>query len=455
MQDRIDDHDDMMMLMVHTNSTTMSARYAVSKISLLALVIVYHVCKFKPSIGLPARLPVVRETMFSSNSSDTMSNKRNSLVVVVSRNNAAAASVNNTSRMPQWMNEYITWHQQQRKILTKRNWKQHKYFIQRCLATDNDCGGTSDRLRSLPWKLRMAAGMKRIFFIKWERPAKLEEFLVPPPTGGLDWRVPDWLENKLDFETSFQLLPLGIENATLSSSTIVSTISGFGFSGGALWYNNELEPNEPDFEDVFSSVWATLFQPSPPVQQLIDQSLQQLQFVPHQYNALHIRSQYQADESKVPDLIENATKCGLSFGTEQPLFVATDSVTATNKSLVYASKYTTHTKALQRAEDPPHLHRGRDYLARPNGEEKIDVEAQLYYSTFVDLYLLAMAKCLASGRGTFGLLANLIRDDKTCYISYFWNKTYSFPDQCRIEGIVATRRTTTSFVLRPKTVFSN
>ena len=66
-------------------------------------------------------------------------------------------------------------------------------MIMQCLAEqDRRCGGTADRLKPLPWAVRVAYQTHRILLIRWTRPARLEEFLLPPQ-GGVDWRVPEWL----------------------------------------------------------------------------------------------------------------------------------------------------------------------------------------------------------------------------------------------------------------------
>lgn len=44
---------------------------------------------------------------------------------------------------------------------------------------DDRCGGTSDRLKSLPLFLTLAAQTKRLLFLRWNRPFALEEFLIP------------------------------------------------------------------------------------------------------------------------------------------------------------------------------------------------------------------------------------------------------------------------------------
>jgi hypothetical protein len=97
--------------------------------------------------------------------------------------------------LPYWMKKYFRWHHQQRRdFLNPQSWNDTsmRYLIMECLENHPKCGGSSDRLKPLPTLVRIAAVTHRILLIHWTRPAKLEEFLLPPK-GGVDWRVPDWL----------------------------------------------------------------------------------------------------------------------------------------------------------------------------------------------------------------------------------------------------------------------
>ena len=98
-------------------------------------------------------------------------------------------------KLPLWMKKYFRWHREQRQqFLTPHLWNDTsmKYIIMECLDHQSICGGAADRLKSLPTILRIAAWSNRLLLIHWTRPAKLEEFLLPPK-GGVDWRVPDWM----------------------------------------------------------------------------------------------------------------------------------------------------------------------------------------------------------------------------------------------------------------------
>jgi hypothetical protein len=94
--------------------------------------------------------------------------------------NNAARLWEASSVLPEWMKDYFDWHQDQlANHLNKENWASHRYLVIRCLESEV-CGGASDRLSSIPKFVRVASMSKRLLFIKWTKPAPLEEFLVPP-----------------------------------------------------------------------------------------------------------------------------------------------------------------------------------------------------------------------------------------------------------------------------------
>jgi hypothetical protein len=356
--------------------------------------------------------------------------------------------------LPKWLEDYFEWHHEQRRLLTEDNWNDNhhdnqthfKFLISRCLHSDNICGGTSDRLHSLPAKIRLAAKLNRIFLILWERPAKLEEFLVPP-CGGLDWRVPDWLKDRLQpllQNLNFTLHSTEddyLQQVGMSKDQIIHTSWNMGKSLGADWYNEQLDLMEPTFEQVYHPLWAAVFQPSPPVQVIIDETLDKLNLMPSLYHALHIRSQYLTNETETPGLVKNATNCALfsyNDSTFMPLYIATDSTMATQHAMQYAiSLNRSRVVARSSTKEPLHLDRGRDgFLAKiPNEPDLLDNPAS-YYETFVDLYLLSQAQCITFGRGRFGRWANLISANSSCSVSYFSHTVhqYTFPPSCYLPG---------------------
>ena len=95
------------------------------------------------------------------------------------------------ARLPKWLQDYVVWHTEQRKKPSRLC----KFLIIPCLQGSR-CGGTSDRLRPLPYWLLLAKLTERVLIIKWDKPHDLHEFLVPPP-GGLDWRSFPAIESRV------------------------------------------------------------------------------------------------------------------------------------------------------------------------------------------------------------------------------------------------------------------
>ena len=106
-------------------------------------------------------------------------------------------------QLPSWMKHYLNWHKHTREqiIFSKKKKKNgfsspQRFLIMTCLQTDSKCGGTADRLKPLPFVLRIAYYTKRLLLIRWTKPAALEEFLLPPQ-GGIDWRLQPWMAKEV------------------------------------------------------------------------------------------------------------------------------------------------------------------------------------------------------------------------------------------------------------------
>ena len=109
-------------------------------------------------------------------------------------------------QIPQWMKRYLRWHHHVRFAISNNpsdlagtilpEGKHLRFLVMHCMASDAHCGGVSDRLKPLPFILRNAYYSKRLLLIYWNRPGPLEEFLLPP-RGGMDWRIPRWMEPQI------------------------------------------------------------------------------------------------------------------------------------------------------------------------------------------------------------------------------------------------------------------
>ncbi len=96
-------------------------------------------------------------------------------------------------QLPDWVKNYVHWHREQRArfLEAKRNNSSSaddiKFLIFRCLKYDI-CGGASDRLQALPYKMMIANQTNRVLLVRWEQPEQLETFLVPPEDG-INWSM--------------------------------------------------------------------------------------------------------------------------------------------------------------------------------------------------------------------------------------------------------------------------
>jgi hypothetical protein len=366
------------------------------------------------------------------------------------------------------MKEYFRWHQEQ--MANNNDNITMNVLILRCFHADTKCGGTADRLEPLPFVVMLAARMQRVLWIYWERPCALQEFLVPPSTG-VDWRVPanvlEYYNHSLPHSPrlairgdilsvmdpdNYPTAVKGGRKAKLLPKVLPNIVTLIYQSNehGADIYNqykdegdqNFIQPNstkkknkdaknsellQPSFEDVFRDCWKAFFQPSPPVQARIDQTMSQLGLRPNQYVAAHIRALYQqeAGPKKTALVAKNAIHCASALRTsaEQLIYVTTDSpnslaaarayATDTHRDVVVARNTSTTTVL--------HLDRGAAFLDRNSSTwmTGLHTDPVKYYDTFVDLYLLVHASCLAFHLGNYAKWANFMSDNPSCAVSHF------------------------------------
>jgi len=361
-----------------------------------------------------------------------------------------------SSVLPAWMKEYFAWHHKERLLLNETNWQTQKYLIMRCLNVDAKCGGASDRIKSIPFAVLLARSLNRILLIKWERPYPLEEFLVPPSSGGgLNWCVPEWMSADLQFRRVPNILTSSHAKQYLNghdNDVMVVDMRHQSHDHGSDYYDEiAAADNEPSFEDVYRDTWTVFFEPSPPVSALIRQRLEELQLQPGRYSSVHIRSMYTRNRANNIDMIRNAVQCASMLAPSLPIFVASDSVNVTLKAIAWGSENgrvvrgADHTIQLQQhvlggdvaqiantteiqvrkltngtRSSPLHLDRGSDFLSRSN-PDWMDHPPSAYYDVFVDLYLLAQSRCVAYDLGGYGRWGAVLSSDRTCIINHARN----------------------------------
>jgi hypothetical protein len=316
--------------------------------------------------------------------------------------------------IPQWMKDYFVWHQQERQKLNETNWESVQYLLLRCVPVDKKCSGASDRLKSVPVAIRMAeqAQPRRMLFIAWRRPCSLEEFLIPPQ-GGFDWRLPDWLAEKVDIEQRGPKFWLE-DNADIWPK-VKDPIVRMKNIRGSDYYENLRKSGESSFDEVYHDVWSALFQPSPAVAALVAQQMKELNLVPREYVAAHVRAMYVSDTRENQEEVD-AVNCASQLGPGLPIFFASDSKNTSRQALVYAKSKGATIVARQTDKEPIHLDRGLDFLFKSDDWQ--GRPASDFYDVFVDLFLIAGARCVAYGVGGYGSWASLLGGNNNCSINH-------------------------------------
>eukprot|EP00521_Asterionellopsis_glacialis_P008873 CAMPEP_0195285536 /NCGR_PEP_ID=MMETSP0707-20130614/3331_1 /TAXON_ID=33640 /ORGANISM="Asterionellopsis glacialis, Strain CCMP134" /LENGTH=427 /DNA_ID=CAMNT_0040345041 /DNA_START=156 /DNA_END=1440 /DNA_ORIENTATION=+ len=213
--------------------------------------------------------------------------------------------------LPSWMNAYFDWHADQRLNPTNET----QYIVIRCLYGEK-CQGLTDRLKTLPYYVLLANATQRVLLFSWEKPAPLEEFLIPPPKGGLDWRVQGTPVTNADIHqkkifdgfclkntrgiskdcfhdlstnpewTSMKVLPVHAKGGRVTF--------GWAYQWDQLaWVEEE---QHPQHYDIFSDVYKLLFRPSKGVQSMIDLEMERMKLYPGQYVYAHVRA-------RIPDVL--------------------------------------------------------------------------------------------------------------------------------------------------------
>jgi hypothetical protein len=316
--------------------------------------------------------------------------------------------------------DYFAWHSRERNKLNATNWQDSRYLILSC-KKDERCGGLSDRLKPLPLLILTANRTNRLFMIRWEKPAKLEAFLVP---NKWNWSVPDYMLEPMDSkqlnlrnhgltnQRGYKKLRILREGNSSVDMTVVSVILQDSAGGEKEYQELTAEANnvsENENVDTYKSIYHDLFQclftPSPPIQILIDEQMASARLTPGEYAVAHYRAFYKSDdvsEAKLKKDGINAVNCASNLRPGGPVYFASDSKYAVEAALKYG-KETNRTIVSYDGPDPLHIE-----LQWKNHS------VSEFYSVFVDLYLMGKGRCIASGKGGFGSYALLMSYNSTC-----------------------------------------
>lgn len=335
------------------------------------------------------------------------------------------------NRIPTWMKEYFEWHSDQRNKLDAGN--AVPVLVVRCLKGDR-CGGTADRMQPLVIYILIASKLKRLLLFYWERPCRLEEFLIPP-VGGMDWRIPPAIlsendlsdhSNRLRYQDLKALMNEPIDKSSSVAQRVrlprMATLLFQSNSREALWYDKIKSTRDThSYPQVYRGAWESCFIPSPPVRSALESSKAILQ-LSEDYVAVHIRAMYQKGfgERRTRFTAENSVTCAsrLLDNIGQHIFIAGDSSNSTELALDFVRRQHPNLRAVRRNDtNVIHLDRGSNFLGR-HANEWTSHSPREHYSTFVDLYLLAGASCIAYNVGNFAKWANLLSEKPSCELNH-------------------------------------
>ena len=303
--------------------------------------------------------------------------------------------------LPPWMKEYFAWHRDQRKLMHETNWQDFRYLVVECTNTGTKCGGTSDRLRPVPYYVRLAAETKRVLFIYWTKPQKLETFLLPP-VGGMDWRLPVWMVKFLSNKTYITVATLA---GAAARKDVLIQARVQAHDHGSHYYDNSttvLDGETPmAFRRHYHDCWYVVFTPAPALAELIENELVISGLTPGQYGVAHVRALYGIettgrDATVVASWTKNAINC-LSKLRSGPYFLASDSEEARRVALSYGHERNVHIFARVDAPEPIHM----DIATEGDDLTRL-------FDVFVDLYLMSFGRCFSYNVGGFAKWAQLI-----------------------------------------------
>jgi len=322
-------------------------------------------------------------------------------------------------RLPDWIKRYASWHAVQRKRYidfkrgnsTETSVSDIKFLISRCLASDH-CGGASDRLQDMPYNMKVANETNRVLLVRWEKPAALENFLVPP-ANGIDWTIDDellaWMRED-DDNGNFNLK--GKESD--DKKRFVSTIR----RDSAAPIFRQYEINEVGHK-IYHEIFRLTFAPSRQLADRVHETMELLGLAPGRFSSVHLRVKYpvrgvdersftfEKHRHQIVEWATNAVNCAAELHPNSTIYVSSDS-NDTVGYLLEESHFARHYIDATVHKKHPLVVKlvARDYS---NGNEHVafsdNVEADGFMSVFEDMMIMGMGKCVAHGVGGYGRLA--------------------------------------------------
>ncbi|CAJ1933256.1 unnamed protein product [Cylindrotheca closterium] len=334
--------------------------------------------------------------------------------------------------LPDWIEGYKIWHKRQRRKYDREKATDVKFLVVVCLKR-TQCGGLSDRVRSIPYWLVQAEKTERVLLIHWNKKYQLEDFWVPPEDNqdyALDWRLERWV-TRPPFSDSCLQKPTKVLHEHHDESNHEYMMGALQSSERVVCVTTraDLTPKVYDLfgttertsQIVVSNVFGFMFTPTEALQEYIDR-IKEEQIglnANEEYLATHIRAlyplrsesaliwptweehselmkkwAYKAVESVIAayQTHYNSDAGGLSL---PPIYVASDSANVVDYMLSGGNNNSWPTRILGLKKSLPRNHLDLDTFNN---------SADDMFPAFFDIAMLSHAKCLSYGIGSYGRL---------------------------------------------------
>jgi hypothetical protein len=394
----------------------------------------------------------------------------------------------NTASLPEWFRQYWQWHVHVRSNETLLQSNTTKFLIVSIHTAA--AGGLADRLRSLPLYLYEAYQTQRVFLMEWTRPCAVEELLWPA-VGGIHWTVPSdmmMMSTTSRRSISHHKHHRADQQQDMTVWYTFDSVSTMLHQQPSTYEPYRIvltEPNHPSFvvgmpymeqrmnissmDMFYKYVFDLLLTPSPPVQQLLDTTMQHIGLLlsssssrPNLENfwAIHLRARYpgsshafqsrsifkrsvDADgfqmtadaKAEIMRLFRHAATCldrhvsDSSFsGSNHTTTTSTTNGSSIRKPLYFASDTNEAVRYVTQQHRPDNNNNNKhpradaattitDVVGMVTPYERFHLNRNdrmgglrrtppmAFYPAIVDLWILKQAQCMAIGKGGYGLLA--------------------------------------------------
>jgi hypothetical protein len=304
--------------------------------------------------------------------------------------------------IPDWLKEYFEWHNQVAPTITEDNWQtEHNYLVMTCLGGEV-CGNVAHRLRPIMGMLRVTADSKRILYIHWDMPDRLETFLHPPKRGGIDWIIPQYIMWKV--RKSHQQKDINsIHKQAFQDDRRVVTVMFNDDTFAEPYYNDRRKDGEKAASEALKDTWDVLFRPSFLLTERINESLRLMGLQAGEYATAHIDYETEpkddAEQEQLRLKVEHAMNCMSQLRPGGPFLVAAQTYAIAREAIVYGKQHNVVVHSKQIAHDTS------------------TVPKDLVLS-FVEIMLMINSRCVAYNRGGYGQLGYLLGYNYNCRIKY-------------------------------------